>query len=180
MVIVGEEDVDVRNERLRVRQKRYDMDIPVVIDGLRKTYKGENGKPDNEALKSTSLCVERGELLGLLGPNGNNNNNNNNYHILILILILPVIFFSGAGKTTLLSVLTGLLTASGGTAHISGVDIGKNLQKARKEIGFCPQFDVFWDNLTVEEHLLYYCRLRGVPKNLELAHVHQVLKDVRK
>ncbi|XP_070391588.1 phospholipid-transporting ATPase ABCA3-like isoform X2 [Dermacentor albipictus] len=67
---------------------------------------------------------------------------------------------NGAGKTTLMSILTGLIQPSGGSAMVAGWDI--NTEAARREVGFCPQKDIFFDDLTVEEHLEYYATLRGV------------------
>ncbi|XP_054930125.1 phospholipid-transporting ATPase ABCA3-like [Dermacentor andersoni] len=67
---------------------------------------------------------------------------------------------NGAGKTTLMSILTGLIQPSGGSAMVAGWDI--NSEAARREVGFCPQKDIFFDDLTVEEHLEYYATLRGV------------------
>lgn len=46
------------------------------------------------------------------------------------------------------------------------------------QIGVCPQFDILWDNLTVEEHLLFYARLKGIGPDEEKKMVKLVLKEV--
>ncbi|KAH7967641.1 hypothetical protein HPB52_001518 [Rhipicephalus sanguineus] len=75
-------------------------------------------------------------------------------------LVTVLLGHNGAGKTTLMSILTGLVQPSGGSATVAGWDI--NTEAARREVGFCPQKDIFFDDLTVEEHLEYFAVLRGV------------------
>jgi len=70
---------------------------------------------------------------------------------------------NGAGKTTLISMLTGMITPNYGNAWIGGYDINGNIAKAQLEMGVCPQFDLVWPQLTVEEHLRFYARLKGIP-----------------
>lgn len=43
----------------------------------------------------------------------------------------------------------------------------------------CPQFDILWDNMTVEEHLVFYARLKGIPPEDETERVRQALKEVQ-
>jgi len=50
--------------------------------------------------------------------------------------------------------------------------------KSQSLIGLCPQFDVLYDDLTVEEHLLFYVRLKGFPKDKEVEHVQQIIDEV--
>ncbi|XP_037567776.2 retinal-specific phospholipid-transporting ATPase ABCA4-like [Dermacentor silvarum] len=82
---------------------------------------------------------------------------------------------NGAGKTTLMSILTGLLKPSGGSAMVAGWDI--NTEAARREVGFCPQKDIFFDDLTVQEHLEYFATLRGVDDPAKRAQM--LLKTLR-
>ena len=69
---------------------------------------------------------------------------------------------NGAGKTTLISMITGIYPPSEGNAWISGFDIINNIEKVHLNMGVCPQFDILWPDLTVEEHLFFYARLKGV------------------
>lgn len=92
------------------------------------------------------MRVEKGEIFGLLGPNG-------------------------AGKTTIISTITGLYACSDGNAWVAGYDIRTNMREVQMRIGVCPQFDLLWLDLTVEEHLLFYARLKGVHRDLEKARV---------
>lgn len=113
---------------------------PLLIRSINKRYELDNGE-GRTALYPTSLTIRRGEIFGLLGPNG-------------------------AGKTTLISVLTGMYPPTSGKAWIGGLPVGET--NTNKHIGVCPQFDILWRDLSVEEHLLFYSRLKGVPPN-ELA-----------
>ena len=61
--------------------------------------------------------------------------------------------------------MAGFLEPTSGTAIINGMDVRKNLTAVRASLGFCPQHDILFDNLTVEEHLNFFgavslnCRL---------------------
>jgi len=105
--------------------------------GLEKTYTvGFWRKRPRRALKPLNLTVEEGEVFGYLGPNG-------------------------AGKTTTLKLLMGLMSPSGGSAQILGMDISDPRVKA--QIGFLPEHPYFYDYLTARELLHYYAQLSGVP-----------------
>jgi ABC-type sugar transport system ATPase subunit len=54
--------------------------------------------------------------------------------------------------------IVGLTNPSKGTIQIGGLDISKEKNEAVKTLGLCPQFDVLYEDLTVEEHLLFYAR----------------------
>ncbi|KAJ3047994.1 hypothetical protein HK097_010977, partial [Rhizophlyctis rosea] len=132
------EDADVKAERARVVANNFDPNSPVIMKHMRKVYPSRSGLGPKIAVKDVTLAVEEGIVFGLLGPNG-------------------------AGKTTLISILTGLYDASGGVAKLAGFDIGEERESVYRVIGICPQHDILWDDLTVEEHLLFYARLKGVP-----------------
>jgi ABC-type multidrug transport system ATPase subunit len=106
------------------------------------------------AIKTLSLRIKQGEVFGLLGPNG-------------------------AGKTSLISVMTGLLFASEGNAWIGGYEIETEINKVHEIIGVCPQFDLLWPDLTIQEHLYFYARLKGVTRKEEKPQVQKILKQVR-
>jgi len=81
-------------------------------------------------------------------------------------------------KTTLISMLTGLCPPNEGNGWISGFDIKENIDQVHLRIGVCPQFDLLWPELTVEEHLLFYARIKGVPKSEEEKYVEKAMRDV--
>ena len=104
----------------------------VTIQHLRKVY-----NRSKIAVKDLSFGVKSGETFALLGTNG-------------------------AGKTTTISTLTGEHTPTCGDAFINGKSIVKDMHEARQWIGYCPQFDALHEHMTVREHLVLYCRLRGL------------------
>ena len=88
------------------------------------------------ALASLDLRVPPGELIALVGPNG-------------------------AGKTTLLGIAAGLLDPSHGTIHICGDPAGS--LPARAHTSYIPDTPVFYQDLSLGEHLEYIARLHGAP-----------------
>ncbi|KAL8272116.1 hypothetical protein Esti_003959 [Eimeria stiedai] len=92
------------------------------------------------AVRDVSFSVFRGEIFGLLGQNG-------------------------AGKTTLISMMTGSLAPSAGEIAIGGISVRQHPGLARRNVGYCPQFDVLLPYLTVEETLWVYACLRGIPRS---------------
>ncbi|XP_045141009.1 phospholipid-transporting ATPase ABCA3-like [Echinops telfairi] len=73
---------------------------------------------------------------------------------------------NGAGKSTTLSILTGLHPPTRGEAYINGYDISKNIAHVRKNLGFCPQHDLLFNDLTLSEHLFFYCMIKGIPQKM--------------
>ncbi|KAJ8951652.1 hypothetical protein NQ318_012323 [Aromia moschata] len=71
---------------------------------------------------------------------------------------------NGAGKTTTMSMLTGLLTPNSGTAKVNGHDIRTNMAGVRSSLGLCPQHNIIFDDMTVEEHLYFYGKLKDLSK----------------
>ena len=59
--------------------------------------------------------------------------------------------------------MTGLFPPTRGNAWVAGFDIKHQLEAVQLQIGFCPQFDLLWEDLTVKEHLEFYARVKGVP-----------------
>jgi ABC-type multidrug transport system ATPase subunit/ABC-type Na+ efflux pump permease subunit len=91
------------------------------------------------AVDHVSFEVHRGQIFGLLGPNG-------------------------AGKTTTFRMLCGLLSASGGTLRVAGLDLGRARASARQRIGYVAQKFSFYGQLTVAENLDFFASaysLRG-------------------
>jgi ABC-type Na+ transport system ATPase subunit NatA len=105
------------------------------------------------ALRDVSIAVGSGEILALLGPNG-------------------------AGKTTLVNCVLGLYRLTSGTATIKGFDITHQQDQVYHHVGICPQHEIMWPDLTCEEHLLFYARLKGINAGDEKAVVSQCLAQV--
>ncbi|KAM6294790.1 LOW QUALITY PROTEIN: phospholipid-transporting ATPase ABCA7 [Aegotheles albertisi] len=84
---------------------------------------------------------------------------------------------NGAGKTTTMSILTGLLPPTSGTAYVLGWDIRSDIDSIRRTMGTCPQHNVLFDILTVEEHVWFYGRLKGLSEEQVKAEMEQLLQD---
>jgi sodium transport system ATP-binding protein len=89
------------------------------------------------AVDDLSFEVARGEIYGLLGPNG-------------------------AGKTTTLRVLAAILTPTSGRAELAGVDVARDPQAARRQLGFLTGSTGLYARLTGRELLRYFGRLHGM------------------
>jgi len=83
------------------------------------------------ALQDVSFEVERGELFGLIGPDG-------------------------SGKTSLFRILTTLLLADSGQAAVDGLDVVKNYKEIREKVGYMPGRFSLYQDLTVEENLNFF------------------------
>ncbi|XP_044040431.1 phospholipid-transporting ATPase ABCA1-like isoform X2 [Siniperca chuatsi] len=85
---------------------------------------------------------------------------------------------NGAGKTTTMSILTGLFPPTSGTALINGYNIQTDMDSVRKYLGMCPQHNVLFNELTVEEHIYFYARLKGLSRDEVKIEMDQMIKDV--
>jgi len=149
----GVEDEDVVEERRKVFSGDYPNNTQVVVKNIKKEYEGRYGQPKKKALHGVTFSINENECFGLLGANG-------------------------AGKTTLISILTGVFSPTSGSAIVAGCDILNNMTEVQTKIGVCPQFDIFYPELTARQHLLFYGRLKGIDKTQELKEVNKILEDV--
>jgi ABC-2 type transport system ATP-binding protein len=108
---------------------------------------------DFTAVNGISFVVEAGEIFGLLGPNG-------------------------AGKSTLIRMLVTLLPPSGGTAVINGYDVVKQADGVRQSIGVIPQAMTSDLELSVEENLIIFAKLYGVPRQKRERLIDELLESV--
>lgn len=69
---------------------------------------------------------------------------------------------NGAGKTTFFSLLTGIFEPTKGDAWVGGYSIRDHIDRVQELIGYCPQFDLLWSDLSVEDHLYFYSRLKNI------------------
>uniref|UniRef100_H2Z857 ABC transporter domain-containing protein n=1 Tax=Ciona savignyi TaxID=51511 RepID=H2Z857_CIOSA len=139
----GENENEAFNgQSINGTDKEYFEDEPdnlrrvVEIKGLRKVFK--SGTKEKVAVDNLSINMYEGQITVLLGHNG-------------------------AGKTTTMSMLTGFFPPSSGEASIMGHNITDDMKGVRKSLGLCPQFNILFDLLTVDEHLYFFARLKGVP-----------------
>lgn len=130
-------DVVAEVERVDAMSEDDKKRLPIVVQGLRKQYPGQDGGKPKLAVKTLTLAVDRSECFGLLGPNG-------------------------AGKSTSINMLTGFLEPSQGRLLVEGMDLSEKMSKVYSIMGVCPQHDLQWEKLTGREHLYFYGRLKGL------------------
>jgi ABC-type multidrug transport system ATPase subunit len=83
---------------------------------------------------------------------------------------------NGAGKSTTFKSLTRDITPTSGEISISGHNVLTEFAQARKLIGYCPQHDAIFPLMTVEEHLWFYSRIKGIPENRREAVVEDAIE----
>merc|ERR1712232_1335507 len=71
---------------------------------------------------------------------------------------------NGAGKTTTMGMLTVEFPPSSGDATLAGYSVANEPEKTRRRVGYCPQFDAHFANLTGREHVELYAAIKGIPK----------------
>jgi ABC-2 type transport system ATP-binding protein len=117
-------------------------DFAVETHGLRKVF------GQLVALEGLDLTIERGEVFGLLGPNG-------------------------SGKTTTIRMLTGLMAPSAGSARVVGYDVAKQAELLRRRIGYMSQKYGLYDDLTVAENLAFYAGVYGLTNPERTARIRE-------
>lgn len=127
------------------------MSYAIEAVGLAKTFRGKDG--DVDAVRGVDLSVSEGEVFGFLGPNG-------------------------AGKSTTVRMLTTLMTISGGTARVAGIDIAADPNAARRKIGVALQEAGLDPRQTGRELLVLQCRLFGMTKHQATARTNELLELV--
>ncbi|KAE8736684.1 ABC-transporter, subfamily A member 03 [Frankliniella occidentalis] len=85
---------------------------------------------------------------------------------------------NGAGKTTTISMLTGMYPPTSGTARLYGLDIRKDMDAIRANMGVCPQHNVLFNSLTVEEHLLFFGRIKGMSEKELKGDIDMMLSEM--
>ena len=104
---------------------------------------------DHVALDSVSLHVDKGELFGVIGPDG-------------------------AGKSTLFRIITSLLIPDEGIATVKDLDVVKDFRAIRKIIGYMPGRFSLYQDLTVEENLQFYATVFGT----DIKTNYDLIKDI--
>lgn len=91
-------------------------------------------------VKGVSLTIKPGEIIGLLGPNG-------------------------AGKTTTIRMIAGVLPPSKGKITINGMSYTDKGEELKQQIGYLPENNPIYDELTVEEHLHFWAKVKSIPES---------------
>ncbi len=115
----------------------------VSVQHISKSYK------DVQAVRDISFEVQKGELFGLIGPDG-------------------------AGKTTLMRILMTLLIQDEGKATMGGFDVVKDYKQIRKMVGYMPGRFSLYQDLTVEENLNFFATVF----NTTVAENYELIKDI--
>lgn len=118
----------------------------VIVENIIKTY---GKKKEVKALNDISFNVDKGELFGIIGPDG-------------------------AGKTSLFRILTTLLLADSGKATVDGFDVVKDYKEIRKRVGYMPGRFSLYQDLSVEENLNFFATIF----NTSIEENYDLVKDI--
>ncbi|XP_063266237.1 ATP-binding cassette sub-family A member 10-like isoform X2 [Prinia subflava] len=158
-----EEDEDVRAEREAVRDamvapSQEEKSI-IIVSNLCKEYNVKQAgsffkkqKKTKTATKNLSFCVKKGEVLGLLGPNG-------------------------AGKSTAIKMITGETKLTAGQVLMKSG--GGSQDQAPAFLGYCPQENPLWLDLTPQQHLRLYAAVKGLRREDTAAAVHRIVNALQ-
>ncbi|OIR14157.1 putative ABC transporter ATP-binding protein YbhF [mine drainage metagenome] len=119
----------------------------IVAENIVKTYRVK--KTVVEALKGISFTVEKGEIFGIIGPDG-------------------------AGKTSLFRILTTLLLADSGSATVDGFDVIKHHKEIRNRVGYMPGRFSLYQDLSVQENLEFFATIF----NTTIEENYDLVKDI--
>jgi ABC transporter DrrB family efflux protein len=105
------------------------------------------------AVEGLDLTIDRGEVFGLLGPNG-------------------------SGKTTTIRMLCGLMEPTSGRAEVAGIDVTADPEGVRRRIGYMSQKFGLYDDLTVEENLRFYASVYGLVGDVRSRRIEEQLRNL--
>jgi ABC-2 type transport system ATP-binding protein len=117
----------------------------VTLQHISKTY----GKEKTLAVQDVSFTVDKGELFGLIGPDG-------------------------AGKTSLFRMLTTLLLPDAGSATVDGFDVVRDYRQIRRTVGYMPGKFSLYPDLTIEENLNFFATVFGTT----IGENYDLIKDI--
>ncbi|XP_055264789.1 phospholipid-transporting ATPase ABCA3-like [Moschus berezovskii] len=138
------------NDSVITQDKYFEAEPTGLVAGIKiKHLYKELG--DKVVINNMSLNLYKGQITILLGQNG-------------------------AGKTTALSILTGMyLALSKAAVFIDGYDITKNITEIRENLGFCPQGDLLFNDLTLSEHLFFYSMVKSMHQKMSADEINHML-----
>ncbi|XP_031431127.1 retinal-specific phospholipid-transporting ATPase ABCA4 [Clupea harengus] len=149
----GEEDQDGDNQPQEpvscFEADPLGLPMGVRVEDLVKVYSGS----PRAAVDCLNITFFEGQITSFLGHNG-------------------------AGKTTTMSILTGMFPPTSGTAYINGRDIRTDMDAIRRSMGTCPQYNILFNHLTVEEHIFFYARMKGRSNAEAQQEVESMLEDL--
>uniref|UniRef100_A0A8C0IR44 ATP binding cassette subfamily A member 10 n=1 Tax=Chelonoidis abingdonii TaxID=106734 RepID=A0A8C0IR44_CHEAB len=159
------EDEDVQAERMKAGSMmtcQNQEERPILsVNSLRKEYKDKKvssifKKRKKVATRNLSFCVKKGEVFGLLGPNG-------------------------AGKSTTLKVIIGDTSLTAGQVVMKGADAAASQpeEDTTDFLGYCPQENPLWQNLTVQEHLEVYAAVKGMRKEDAAVTIQRIVNALK-
>ena len=120
---------------------------PIVAENIVQNYPTK--KTVVEALKGITFSVEKGEIFGIIGPDG-------------------------AGKTSLFRILTTLLLAKSGKAWVDGFDVVTEYEEIRKHVGYMPGKFSLYQDLSVQENLEFFAAIF----NTSIEENYDLVKDI--
>ncbi len=123
------------------------MEATVMVKDIRKSYGSKNDRI--EALQDISFTVTKGEIFGIIGPDG-------------------------AGKTSLFRILTTLLLPDSGEATVDGYDVVKQYKEIRNRVGYMPGRFSLYQDLSVEENLEFFATIF----NTTIEENYDLIKDI--
>ena len=126
------------------------MEIAIEAHGLNKNFPRQS----QPAVRSLDLSIARGQLYGLVGPDG-------------------------AGKTTSLRMLATVMKPSGGSASLGGLDIARKADQVRESIGYMPQNFSLYPDLSVQENLNFFADIHRMPPAAKAARITEMLDFTR-
>ena len=106
-----------------------------------------------EVVNNVSLTVQAGEIFGLLGPNG-------------------------AGKSTVIGMLSTYVPLTAGTISIGGLDLARNADKIKAQIGVVPQELALYEDISAEENLRFFADIHGLSRVVRMARIEKLLRAV--
>lgn len=124
-----------------------ETNIAVDVRGVSKRY----GKV--QALSDVSFTVGKGEIFGLIGPDG-------------------------AGKTSLFRILATLILADKGSASVDGFDVVSGMKSIRNRVGYMPGKFSLYQDLSVEENLDFFATLFGTTVEAEYEHIRAIYSQI--
>lgn len=102
-------------------------------------------------VKDINFTVQKGEIVGLLGPNG-------------------------SGKTTIMKLINNYITPSEGTVVVDGYDILNKPKEVTNRIGFLPEIPLLYPEMQVTEFLFFIAEIKGVVKSKRKVHIDEIME----